>query len=442
MNPLRGFAHLLGGVLVVIVAWGTIRAGDSLVLITDLSSSASNTLAPQSLALLERLPGPIEAFALVPRGAAVTPALEAFFDRYARAHEAFSFTLIDPADEVERARELGAGLGEIVLRHGGRSERLTELDEATVANALARLARGEDRYVTVLNAHGERRLARRANHDLSMLTDTLETRGLALREFALDRQVAIPGNTALLVIASPRVPYSLGELERVLEFIDSGGNLLWLTEPDRPPGLGQLAKALGIEQLSGTIIDPRGLTLLENGNPAFTVSADYGRHAALDGFDQPVVMPYAAALATLSNSTWQSTVLTSSGDEAWTELDDLDGPVAFDGDAEIRGTLAIAIALTRSLDNGREQRVVVVGDGDFASNTFVQSLGNREFARRLIEWLAIDDQLVALQIDPVADAVLDLEMWQRLTLFVVFALLLPAGFLANGLWLWWGRRRA
>ena len=210
MKPLHALVHLLAGLLVLVAAWGAIRAGDRLALMTDLSTSAGNTLAPESLALLDRLSGPLEAFALVPRGAAVTPALEAFFDRYARAHEAFVFTLVDPAHDVERARELEAGLGEIVLRYGGRSERLTELDEATVANALARLARGEDRYVTVLNAHGERRLSRRANHDLSMLTETLEARGLAMREFALDRHAAVPDNTALLVIASPRVSYSFG----------------------------------------------------------------------------------------------------------------------------------------------------------------------------------------------------------------------------------------
>ena len=199
---------------------------------------------------------------------------------------------------------------------------------------------------------------------------------------------------------------------------------------------------MGVEQLEGTIIDPRGLTALENGNPAFTISTGYGDHPALHDFDQPLVMPYAAALKARSKSSWKATVLATSGDEAWTERSELDGQVAFDGGEEVRGTLALAIALTRTLDGDREQRVVVVGDGDFASNTFVQSLGNREFARRMIEWLAIDDQLVGLQIDPVADAMLDLAMWQRLTLFVVFALLLPLCFLANGLWLWWSRRRA
>jgi len=86
--------------------------------------------------------------------------------------------------------------------------------------------------------------------------------------------------------------------------------------------------------------------------------------------------------------------------------------------------------------------VVIVGDGDFLSNTFVRNAGNLEFGRRVIEWLAEDDALVDIHVPPVPDGLLELAMWQRLAIFVCFGLLLPIAFVANAVLLGWRRRRA
>ena len=112
-----------------------------------------------------------------------------------------------------------AGNGEIVIAYQGRREHLTRIDESTVTNALARLLRGGDRFVTVLAANGERRATREGNRDISRFAATLGERGLAVREFALGTIDDVPANTAVLVIASPRSAYSLRELEAIERYV-------------------------------------------------------------------------------------------------------------------------------------------------------------------------------------------------------------------------------
>ena len=104
--------------------------------------------------------------------------------------------------------------------------------------------------------------------------------------------------------------------------------------------------------------------------------------------------------------------------------------------------MVLALALSKARDDGSTQRVVVVGDGDFLSNAFVDNLGHREFGRRLFEWLAEDDALIDIDVRTVPDDRLDLAMWQRVTLFVFFVVLLPGALALNGLLYAWRRRRA
>ena len=104
--------------------------------------------------------------------------------------------------------------------------------------------------------------------------------------------------------------------------------------------------------------------------------------------------------------------------------------------------MKLALALTKPRSDGGQQRVVVVGDGDFLANSFVGNLGNLEFGRRVVEWLASGDALLDISLPAVPDATLELALWQRVTIFVFFGVGLPLALGGNGLLLWWRRRHA
>lgn len=408
--------------------------------VVDVSRDARNSLDPKSARVLAMLPEPLEAVALVPDQPAIRTAVRDFYARYQRLKPNLSLRFLDPraddtAPEVRRGR-----MGEILLQYGERFERVNELTESATTNGLARLARSGDRYVVFLVSHGERRITRQANHDLSLFVAELEQRGLRSREYALGRAQDIPDNTAVLVLASPAVAYAASEIAEIERYVARDGNLLWLTEPDAKAELVPLERGIGFERLPGTIVDPVGLTKFKN--PAYGVALDPVKHPVLAGFDQTIVFPYATALLPKPNIDWQVITLAHTGGDAWNETGTFAGNVGFDGPEEVQGEMKLALAFTKPRADGGEQRVVVIGDGDFLSNSFAGNLGNMEFGRRVLEWLASGDALLDIALPAVPDETLDLALWQRVTIFLFFGIGLPLALGSNAVLLWWRRRHA
>ena len=409
-------------------------------LIVDVSRDARNSLDAKSVRVLAMLPAPLEAVALVPDQVTIRTAVRDFYARYQREKPNLTLRFVDPRQDDKAPEARRGRLGEILLQYGERFERVDELSESAVTNGLARLARGDEHYVVFLANNGERRVAREANHDLSLFAAELEQRGLRSREYALGAAQDIPANTAVLVLASPSVAYVAAEIEEIERYVARGGNLLWLTEPDAKPALAPLERALGFERLPGTLVDPVGLTKFHD--PAYAVALEQVEHPLLAGFHQTVVFPRATGLLPKPNIGWHAQVLAHTGGSAWNETGTFAGNVGFDAADEVQGEMKLALALTKARDDGGEQRVVVIGDGDFISNSYVGNLGNLEFGRRVIEWLASGDALIDIALPRVPDATLDLALWQRVTIFLFFGIGLPLALGINGVMLWWRRRHA
>ena len=409
-------------------------------LIVDVSRDARNSLDAKSVRVLAMLPAPLEVVALVPDQPTIRTAVRDFYARYQREKPNLTVRFIDPRQDDQAPEARRGRLGEILLQYGERFERVDELSESATTNGLARLARGDEHYVVFLANNGERRVAREANHDISLFAAELDQRGLRSREYALGAAQDIPANTAVLVLASPSVAYVAAEIEEIERYVARGGNLLWLTEPDAKPALAPLERALGFERLPGTLVDPVGLTKFHD--PAYAVALEQVEHPLLVGFHQTVVFPRATGLLLKPNIGWHAQVLAHTGGSAWNETGTFAGNVGFDAADEVQGEMKLALALTKARADGGEQRVVVIGDGDFISNSYVGNLGNLEFGRRVIEWLASGDALIDIALPRVPDATLDLALWQRVTIFLFFGIGLPLALGINGVMLWWRRRHA
>ena len=89
-------------------------------------------------------------------------------------------------------------------------------------------------------------------------------------------------------------------------------------------------------------------------------------------------------------------------EQAWSETGALGGKLGFDKGRDIRGPLNLAVALTRGLNN-RQQRVVVIGNGEFLSNTFLGNGGNLELGMSLANWLSHDDAYVSIPVQTARD---------------------------------------
>ena len=184
----------------------------------------------------------------------------------------------------------------------------------------------------------------RANHDMAEWASHLERRGIRIRSINLVSTPGIPDNTNVLVIASPQVNLLPGEVKIIRQYINKGGNVLWLTEPGKLNGLETVAEPLGIEFQPGTIVDPVS-QLFGVKNPAFAVVADYGHHDITMDFNTITLFPMACGIELDTPDGWSGTPLLESSTRSWSETGKLEGDVEFNKGSDINGPLAIGVAL-------------------------------------------------------------------------------------------------
>jgi ABC-type uncharacterized transport system involved in gliding motility auxiliary subunit len=436
---------LLFALVIGLLAWLSARYP----LQADWTANGRNTLSAASQALLARLEEPVQITAYVREQPALRDAIARVIGRYQRYKPDLTLRFVNPDLLPDRARELGITReGELYVEYRKRGEKLQQFSEQALSQILQRLSRLE-RDVLFLDGHGERKPLGVANHDLGTFGRELAKIGIRPRPLDLATDALIPTDTAALVIAGPRTPLPPGAVQAILEYARQGGNLLWLREPDEPVSLQPLAAALGVTLLPGVVVDADapGLGIK---NPAFIPIADYGPHPITETLRAPALLPQAAALVVQPAAGWTAAVLLDSQTRSWTETGPLDGPMRFDADsAERSGPLTVGVALVRprpgaaldsSLPATHQQRIVIIGDGDFLSNTYLGNGANLELGLNMFNWLTVDDTPILIPPRAAPDPNLNLSAGALALIAAAFLIGLPGTLLASG-WLIWFRRR-
>ncbi len=407
----------------------------------DVTRAERNSISAASRSLLQNLPGAVQLTAYLATGDPGRAALRKLVARYQRHKADIELAFVDPSRAPDTARELSINPGgELFVRYGEAQQRLRFVNEQSLTNALLRLARGADRWVVFLTGHGERDPLGDANHALGDWGKRLQLSGYRLFQQSLALAAVLPDNTNVLVIASARTAYLPGEIALVQDYLQRGGNLLWLLEPNQLGGLTALAEALGMRLVPGVVADP-GAQRLGNVGLDFTLAADFAaEHPVTRGFRSICVLPQATAIRTL-DSGWQVTPLMRSGAQSWAEAGDV-ANARFDPQAgDTAGPLDLGLAFTRSRSDGSEQRVAVIGDGDFLSNSYIDNGGNLELGLKLINWLSGDDAFIELQRQPDLDIDVRLSLPLLIGYGFAFLLVLPLALFGSGALVWYRRRR-
>lgn len=372
--------------------------------VTDWSAGARASIAPQSRAILKQLPGPIEAVSYARSSGNLRDEIARVIARYQRFKPDLKLSFVDPDADPAAMRKAGISVdGEVVLHWHGREQHVVQLDERDVTDALAKLKRGRERLIALVTGDGERNADGKANADLGDFVAQLSGSGVRALPLNLGQSANVPRNADLVVLASPQAELSRGSVNALIDYLGRGGNLLWLTEPDTGDvGLAPLAKALGVRVLPGMLVDGAGAQL-GIGDPRMVVENDYPPHVITRSFALNTLFPQVAALATTADAQWAHASILRSSAQSWNQISPIDpnqaATIKYDASqGELRGPLDFGLALTRlspSPDKS-EQRVVVIGDGDFLSNTYLANGGNRAFGERVFDWLLGDDALIAL----------------------------------------------
>ncbi len=415
----------------------------------DWTYGQRNSLSPASVQLLKTLDKPLTLTAYVRSDSPLKDPLRRFVDKYQQVKPDVELKFVGTDRNPDAARAAGITAdGELEVTYAGRSEDLTQINEAEFGNAIQRLARSSERYAVFLTGEGERDPLGQHNFDLGDFGKQLQDKGIKVETLSLAATPTIPENTSVLVIAGPQVDLLPGVVKILRDYLKRGGNLLWLGDPGSLYGLAPLAQDLGVQFGAGTILDLNG-QLIGLNDPKLVFVTKYADEGITKGFATATVFPAATSVDEDKNSNggWAADPFLKTLPRSWLETGKLEGQVNYDpkrGDK--LGPLAIGLALTRPLKAAKgqpagEQRVVVTGDGDFLSNSYLGNGGNQQLGLNIFNWLAHDDSYISINPRPAPDLTLILTPLQQGLIGFGFLLALPLVLLAFGVGVWMRRRR-
>ncbi len=416
----------------------------------DWSAGDRASLSGATTKLLGTLADPVDVTSYARPEGGLRDVVAEFIERYQHHKPDISLRFVDPDSDPEAMRDAGIRVdGELDLSYRGRSERLVVLSETEFTKSLLRLSRARERVVGFLDGGGERHPLGEANADVGQFVMALGGQGVRSVPLALAAIGKIPENIDLMVVANPQIRLPDNVVGELIDYVGRGGHVLWLTEPGEDIGLSALAAVLSLRALRGQVVDGNGQAF-GLGDPSFVAISQYPKQAIDNDFGLTTLFPQVAALAQLPDPQWKLESILKSSSQSWNETGAMPKTgepstnISQDVNAgEVPGPLDLGFALSRSSPspNHSEQRAVVIGDGDFLSNSYLGNAGNREFGLRVFNWLLQDDSLIDIPERVAPDRTLSLSQGALNVIGLSALVLLPGLLIAAGLFIRWRRSR-
>ena len=423
----------------------------------DWTKNNRNTLADVSIKLLQQMPAPVKITTFIPDGNLLSNRqyIKELITKYQKYKSDITLEIINPDIAPDLVRQLKVtNYGEIVVEYEGRNEHINQLNEKNLTNVLQRLHRQGERRLLFISGHGERKPNGSANFDWNNFTEKLKVKGITTDLLKLNETPDIP-NVAAIVIASPQADFLPGEVKLIIDYVKSGGNLLWVKEPgDSLFGLRPLADLLGIDFYPGTIVDPTAQMMNVN-DPSFALITSYPSHPITRDFQYMSIFPKAVGIVFANvKKQWQVSPFLQTVPRSWSETGVLKGAVDYNEETDFVGPLTIGLALTlkdkkeekeenqAEIKEVKKQRIVILGDGDFLSNTYLGNQGNLNIGHNIINWISNDDSFISIPSSSAVDTQLNLSGLAGAIIGLIFLVVLPLALLISGVLIWYKRRSA
>jgi ABC-type uncharacterized transport system involved in gliding motility auxiliary subunit len=424
----------------------------------DTTQELAFTPAPETIEVLRSLPVDVELIyfyqAQNPAGRAAKQMVEIM----GRSAPRLKVRTIDPDQQPALANQLGVRMyNAALLSAQGRRIEVITTEDRDIALGIARLLRDDPRALCFASGHGEYDIDNQAfhthfegshnhSHDAGgIAVVNMEQHGIGRLRRALDklgyrvRKVnlatggdTVPADCAALVIANPRTRFAPPDVRVLERYLSAGGNLLLLLEPDFVAGdeLSALLRRAGVQLGDGVVVDPIGHYYTDDQMIAIE---RYAAHPALLGLALSFY-PGARPLQSVSADGVRSVVLFASSAQATLAAR---GGGVLDMQPTAR-VLAIASEGTLGAQ-GKPFKLAVVGDADFASNSFYPYLANADVALGLCAWLRGEPRAPALKPPVEVLPLVAMTNAQMQAVFVVCVLLVPGLCGLVGVGVWWRR---
>ncbi len=466
---------------------------------TDLTETRLFTLAPQSRELVHSLKQPVKVWVF---DGTQNPLDRGLLENYQQQSPKFKFEYVDPQAKPGLAQKFGVkSRGEVYLESQDRRQLVQvindgdRLSEVKLTSRLQQITGSAQSKVYFLQGHGERQLAA-GDHAMSQAIQGLGDKNYTPSPLNLTERSSVPQDAAVVVVAGPERALFDSEVTALRDYLNRGGNLLLMIDPNTDPKLESLLADWGVTLDNRLVVDIAGI---EEYGPAVPVVTEYGKHPITKDFKNGISFyPLARAVDTNPVTDVQATplLITKPYPKSWAESDQKSEKLEFHQGRDRKGPLTLGVALQRKLPANSnplpstaatptprslnsnplpstatppkpsgspktatlptpppsppsphtllpptESRMVVLGNSDFATDGLLEQQLNGDVFFNSVTWLSQQDQqLLSIRPKEAKNRRINLTTMQASLLAWSSLLVLPlVGLTAAGV-LWWRRR--
>lgn len=434
----------------------------------DLTETQLYTLAPESQQVVQNLSEPVKVW-IFDRNQ--NPQDRQLLENYRDLGQQFNFEYVDPQARPGLAEKFGVKqFGDIYLE-AGEQRRLVQtvsqeqrLSESRLTNGLQQVNSDRTAKVYFLQGHGEELIPSAqtgagGQGRLLQAIEALRDKNYTTAPLNLVQQPVVPQDATVVVVAGPKRALFDREVKALSDYLQQGGSLLLLIDPNTNPGLDML-KDWGVVLGERLAIDPYGASI--GLGPTVPLVNNYGSHPITRDFGNGISLyREARPIETTSVNGVQVTPLLLTSPQSWAESN-LDQNLEFNPSSDRQGPLTLGVALSRqvkpptdakqpkpqpspspeaSANKPAESRLVVIGDSDFATDGLFEQQLNGDVFLNSVSWLGKqDEQLLSIRPKEAKNRRINLNPQQANLLGLTALGIIPLIGFVTAIVLWWLRR--
>ena len=323
---------------------------------------------------------------------------------------------------------------------GGYSSNTTGYDgEGQITSALDRVLTDDVPKVYITEGHGEASFS-------AAFTNALKKENTEYESINLMDHDTIPEDAACLVINGATGDFSADDTEKVVRYLDRGGNVILVTgiTDVETPNLDSLCGYMGLRVAEGLVVEQDEANYYRNpyyllptmGSSTFTAGL-YGQYYVFVPFGQGILIEDEDREDISYNK------FLSTSDSAFAKLDtsNLENYEKSEGDTD--GPFAIGVSAVKTLEDGTEATMVVYGCEQIFSDeaNMMVSGANQVMFTNTVGTFADHEVSVSIPAKNYEVSYLMIPQGRAVLLGVLLTVVMPFGCLAAGFVIWFRRRR-
>lgn len=365
-------------------------------------------------------------------------------DEYSYRSSRLTYEMIDPDEKPQLPKQYGIDkYNMLAVESGMKREIIEQMSEVNLTNAIIKVTREQDKVIYFLTGHGERSIKDESAEGYKIAVDAIKKENHLVRELNLVRRGSVPDSCTVLVIVRPETDLFPAEIDSIKNYLNSGGKVLLMTDPDHPQSLAGFLHDYNVVLGNDMVVDASGMGRLFGAGPGMPLVTEYDEaHVITKDFSVMTFFPYASSLKPMDEKGgYKITELLKTSPRSWAEVDYTTGEVDFDEGKDTQGPVTLGLLVEKDLAKGKTV-LAAFGDSDFAMNGYFGKQGNGNLFLNTINYLAEEEDLISIRPKEIDDRRLTLTQADVSGLFYLVVIAIPLFVIVVGVTVFFKRNRA